>query len=145
MKTLKENQKVSLTLNQLRHLVKEARPAKEVRRASAQCESIKLNIYPELPDSQSSKCPDIHAEFYPQFIDGEDRYIVLLDPCGEGGCLWGPFPTFEDAEDVLFNMAAAYKDDGRLVSLTQSSLTFSDKNYAVEACMYIVPGCGWAT
>lgn len=144
MKQLKENQKVSLTVNQLRHLIKEAHPAKTTRRSTerrptVRCESSKIDIYPELTDTQS-QCPDINAGFYPQSIDGEERYIVLVDTLGESGSLWGPFPTFEAAEDVLFDMAAAFKREDRLVAFTQSSVTFVDKFNGADTCMYIVPG-----
>ena len=139
MKTLKENQKVSLSVGQLRHLIKEARPATTTQRSTSRCESTEIDIYPEVTDTQS-KCPDLNAGYDAQFVAGEERYIVLLDLLGETGALWGPFTTFEEAEDVLFSMAAAFRDDGRLVAYTKSSLTFTDKYDGAEACMYIVPG-----
>ena len=138
MKQLNENQKVSLTLNQIRHLVKEAHQTKTMRRPTAQnCESTKIDIYPELPES---KCPDLNPNYYPQFVGGAESYIVLLDAFTESGLLWGPFDSIKEAEVTLFDMAAALRADGRLVTYSQSSLIFRDKYDGEETYMYIVTG-----
>ena len=140
MKQLNENQKVSLSLSQIRHLVKDAHPAKTMRRSTARNrESTEIDSYPESPDSQS-KCPDINPNCYPQFVGGADSYIVLLDGFTESGLLWGPFDTIKEAEVTLFDMAAAFRADGRLVNYSQSSLIFRDKYDGEETYMYIVTG-----
>ena len=139
MKQLNNNQKVSLSLNQIRHLVNEAKTAKTMRQPTARNESTKIDIYPEESDTQS-KCPDINPNYYPHFVGGAESYIVLLDAFTESGALWGPFDTIKEAEIALFDMAAAFRADGRLVTYSQSSLIFRDKYDGEETYMYIVTG-----
>ena len=70
----------------------------------------------------------------------EVRVVDVQCQDGESGSLWGPFPSFMAAEDVLFDMAAAFKREDSLVAFTQSSVTFVDKYDGTETCMHIVPG-----
>ena len=139
MKHINDNQKVSLKLSQIRHLVNEAHPTKTMRQPTARNESTEIDIYPEVTDTQS-KCPDLNPNYYPHFVGGAESYIILLDAFTESGLLWGPFDTIKEAEIALFDMAAAFRADNRLVTYSQSALIFRDKYDGEETYMYIVTG-----